>query len=67
MESHPLSRHFEFNGIRLPDISPSLSVEEIRGLYSQQYPEIATAAVTGPEQVGDKLVYRFSTAIGTKG
>jgi PRTRC genetic system protein C len=67
MESHPLSRHFEFNGIRLPDISPSLSVEEIRTLYSQQYPEIATATVTGPEQVGDKLVYRFSTAVGVKG
>jgi PRTRC genetic system protein C len=67
MESHPLSRHFEFNGIRLPDISPSLSVEEVRTLYEQQYPEIATATVTGPEQVGDKLVYRFSSAIGTKG
>jgi len=67
MESHPLSRHFEFNGIRLPDISPSLSVDEIRTLYSQQYPEIATAAVNGPEQVGDKLVYRFSTAVGVKG
>ncbi|MGA2076086.1 MAG: PRTRC system protein C [Terriglobia bacterium] len=67
MESHVLSRYFEFNGIRLPDISPSLSVEEIRSLYEQQYPEIATAAVTGPEQVGDKLVYRFSTAVGVKG
>jgi PRTRC genetic system protein C len=67
MESHPLSRHFEFNGIRLPDISPSLSVEEVRSLYSQQFPEIATATITGPEQVGDKLVYRFSTAVGVKG
>ena len=37
------------------------------GGNSQQYPEIATATVTGPEQVGDKLVYRFSTAIGSKG
>jgi PRTRC genetic system protein C len=42
-----------------------LSVEEIRTLYSQQCPEIATATVTGPEQVGDKLVYRFSRS--TKG
>ena len=67
MESHPLSRHFEFNGIRLPDISPSLSVEEVRSLYSQQFPDIATATITGPEQVGDKLVYRFSTAVGVKG
>jgi hypothetical protein len=25
MESRPLSRHFEFNGVRLPDIDPKLS------------------------------------------
>jgi PRTRC genetic system protein C len=67
MESHPLSRYFEVHGVKLPDPNPAVSVEEIRTLYSQQFPEIATAAVTGPEQVGDKLVYRFSTAIGTKG
>jgi PRTRC genetic system protein C len=67
MESHQLSRYFEVHGVKLPDPAPQLTVEEVRGLYSHQYPEIATAAVTGPEQVGDKLVYRFSTAIGTKG
>jgi PRTRC genetic system protein C len=67
MESHPLSRYFEVHGVKLPDPNPALSVEDIRSLYSQQYPEIATAAVTGPEQVGDKLVYRFTRAIGTKG
>jgi PRTRC genetic system protein C len=67
MEGHPLSRFFEVHGIKLPDPNPTLSVEEIRGLYSSQFPEIATATVTGPEQVGDKLVYRFSTSIGTKG
>jgi PRTRC genetic system protein C len=67
MESHPLSRHFEFNGVRLPDIDEKLSPEEIRTLYSQQYPDIATASITGPEAVGDKLVYRFTRAIGTKG
>ena len=67
MESRPLSRHFEFNGVRLPDIDEKLSPEEIRTLYSHQYPDIATASITGPEAVGDKLVYRFSRAIGTKG
>jgi PRTRC genetic system protein C len=67
MESHPLSRYFEVHGVKLPGPNPALSVEEILGLYSQQYPEIATAAVIGPEQVGGRLVYRFSTAIGTKG
>jgi len=67
MESHPLSRYFEVHGVKLPDPSPSLSVEEIRSFYSSQYPEIATATVTGPEQVGDKVVYRFSTAIEIPG
>ena len=67
MEIHPLSRVFEFNGVRLPDPDPKLTVEEIRNLYSHQYPDIATASITGPEAVGDKLVYRFSRGIGTKG
>jgi PRTRC genetic system protein C len=67
MEAHPLNRYFEVHGVKLPDPNPALSLEEVRTLYSQRYPEIATATVTGPEQVGDKLVYRFSTHIGTKG
>jgi PRTRC genetic system protein C len=67
MEAKPLARSFEFNGMRLPDPNPKLSVEEVRALYAHQYPDIATAAITGPEAVGDKLVYRFTRAIGTKG
>jgi len=67
MEARPLSRHFEFNGVRLPDVDPKLSPEEIRTLYSHEFPDIATASITGPEAVGDKLVYRFTRAIGTKG
>jgi hypothetical protein len=32
-----------------------------------QYPDIATASITGPEAVGDKLRYQFTRAIGSKG
>jgi PRTRC genetic system protein C len=67
MEGRVLSRYFEFNGVRLPDIDPKLSPEEIRNLYSHQYPDIATATITGPEAVGDKLRYQFTRAIGSKG
>ena len=67
MESHILSRYFEFNGVRLPDINPSLSAEEIRTAYAHQYPDIATATITGPEAVGDKLRYSFSRSVGVKG
>ncbi len=34
MESKPLSRCFEFNGVKLPDPDPNLSVEDVRALYS---------------------------------
>jgi PRTRC genetic system protein C len=44
-----------------------MTVEQVRGVFATQYPEIATAALTGPETVGDKCVYRFERAIGTKG
>jgi PRTRC genetic system protein C len=67
MEGKPMSRCFEFNGVKLPDPNPKLSVQEVRELYAHQYPDIATAAITGPEASGDKLVYRFTRAIGTKG
>ena len=67
MESHQLSRYFEFNGVRLPDINPQLTVEEIRAAYAHQYPDIATATITGPEAVGDKLRYLFSRAVEIQG
>jgi PRTRC genetic system protein C len=32
-----------------------------------QYPELATAAINGPEAVGDKLRYEFLRSVGSKG
>ncbi len=62
-----MTRLFTFNGIRLPDPNPNMSVEEVKALYSAQYPELATAVVNGPEAVGDKMRYSFERAIGSKG
>ncbi len=67
MDCHPLSRIFEFHGVRLPDPDGKLSPEEVRNLYAHQYPDLATASISGPEAVGDKLRYSFVRAIGTKG
>ena len=63
----PMKRIFEFQGIRLPDPNSAITVEQVRGVFATQYPEIATASLSGPETVGDKSVYRFERAIGTKG
>ena len=67
MESHVLTRFFEVNGQKLPDPNPQLTVEEVRTFYTHEFPDIATASITGPEVIGDKLLYRFSRAIGSKG
>ena len=62
-----MSRVFQFQGIRLPDPNPEMSVEEVKALYAAQYPELATAVVNGPETAGDKMRYTFERAIGSKG
>jgi PRTRC genetic system protein C len=61
------TRIFRYLGLTLPDISPELGVETVRSFYSATYPEITTAAITGPEVVDGALVYTFTKAIGTKG
>lgn len=62
-----MTRVFQFQGIRLPDPNPSMTVDEVKALYATQYPELATAVVNGPEATGDKMRYTFDRAIGSKG
>lgn len=63
----PATREFTYSGIKLPDPNLKLSPEEVKAVYAAQYPELATAAINGPEAVGDKLRYEFVRAIGSKG
>jgi PRTRC genetic system protein C len=53
--------------IRIPDPGPDLTIDQVRDLLTPNYPEIATASVSGPEATGSVLRYTFSRAIGTKG
>jgi PRTRC genetic system protein C len=67
MQASSVTREFTFNGVKLPDPDPKLSPEEVRAVLATMYPDIATASITGPEAVGDKLRYNFVRAIGAKG
>jgi PRTRC genetic system protein C len=60
-------REFAFNGVKIPDPDRRLSPEEVRAVLCTAYTDIATASITGPEAVGDKLRYNFVRAIGAKG
>ena len=67
MQASSVTREFTFNGVKLPDPDPKLSLEEVRAVLATMYPDIATASITGPEAIGDKLRYNFVRAIGAKG
>jgi PRTRC genetic system protein C len=67
MKTAAMKRQFSFAGLKLPDPDPRMSVEEVRGVLALQYPEIATASLTGPEAIGETLKYTFERAIGSKG
>jgi PRTRC genetic system protein C len=67
MTIEKMTREFRYDGLRLADPNERLTVDEVKTAYSATYPEITTAVVTGPEAIGDKLVYHFTKAIGTKG
>ena len=63
----PTIREFAYSGLKLVDLDSKLSPEEIKAAYALQYPELATAAIQGPEAVGDKLRYEFVRSIGANG
>jgi len=67
LKAEVLLREFNYNGIRIPDPAPQMTVDQVRDLLTPTYPEIATATVTGPEDTGTALRYTFSRAIGSKG
>jgi PRTRC genetic system protein C len=67
MTIETMTREFRYDNLRLPDPNKKLSIEEVRTAFSATYPEIATASVTGPEAVGNKLVYYFTKAIEIRG
>jgi PRTRC genetic system protein C len=67
MEVHRLEREFVYNGVKLPDTTPTMTPEQVRDTYTHLYPEMATAAIEGPDTVAGKLVYKFVRAIGAKG
>ena len=67
LKAEVLLREFNYNGVRIPDPAPQMTVDQVRDLLTPTYPEIATATLTGPEDTGTALRYTFNRAIGSKG
>lgn len=67
MQTETLIREFRYNGARLTDPSPAFSLHQVRDFYGNTYPEIVNAEIEGPEIIGNRNVYTFRRAVGTKG
>ena len=67
LETRPVTRSFKFNKRVLPDPNPKLSPAQVKDLYAAQFPELASAAIEGPELKGGQQVYGFARQVGTKG
>ncbi|MGG2041477.1 MULTISPECIES: PRTRC system protein C [unclassified Burkholderia] len=60
-------REFTYNGMTLLDPGPAFSPDQVRDLYTAQYPELTTAGVDGPAVKGEVMAYKFVRAAGAKG
>jgi PRTRC genetic system protein C len=63
LKTEVLLREFYYNGVRIPDPGPDLTVDQVRDLLTPRVPEIATASIQGPEDVGNALRDNFTRAI----
>ncbi|CAM2158367.1 Carbamoylphosphate synthase large subunit (plasmid) [Pararobbsia alpina] len=62
-----LVREFVYNGMTIADPGEAFTPEDVRDIYSAQYPELTTAAVEGPEYSNAVARYTFKRAAGAKG
>jgi PRTRC genetic system protein C len=67
MQIETLSREFSYNGAKLADPAPAFTLQQVRDFYSQTYPELTNAEIEGPVVKGNRNVYTFRRAVGTKG
>jgi PRTRC genetic system protein C len=66
-----LERKFSFANkgqtIHLTDPDPNMSPQAVLNFYSNTYPEMISAKVSGPEIKNDTVEYKIESVMGTKG
>lgn len=64
----PTTRSFQYNGMTLGDIDPSMTPEGVRDVYSAQYGELTTAEIIDHGiNAQYTRVFEFRKQVGTKG
>lgn len=62
-------RVFQLNDLKLPDPDPSMPLDDVLELYSNQYPELTNATMEEPEinEEGTEAIYRIKVNTGKNG
>lgn len=62
-------RCFKLNDLKLPDPDPSMSLDDVLELYSNQYPELTNATIGEPEisDDGTEAAYPIKVNTGKNG
>ena len=66
IEITEVRRRFRYIGVTLPEVA-GLSNQQVRVLYSAQYPELVSAEIEVGEVVRGVQDITFRRAVGTKG
>lgn len=61
-----MARVFVYDGREHPDPDPSLPVDEVKRVFADFFPEVATAEARTAQR-GDDQVVEFVRRVGTKG
>jgi len=61
-----MARIFVYDGREFPDPDPSLSVDEVKRMMTDFFPELSNAEVKQADR-GDDTLYEFVRRVGTKG
>jgi len=61
-----MARLFVYDGREFPDPDPSMSVDEVRKMMADFFPELQNAEIKEHKKDGD-TVYEFLKRVGTKG
>ena len=67
MATKKLERVFMHGKIELQDPDSSISIERVKDIYSNRYPELVNAKFNGPKIKDGKAVYTFDSNVGTNG
>ena len=61
-----MARVFVYDGREFPDPDPSLSVDEVKAMMADFFPELSNAE-TRESKRGDDAVFELVRRVGTKG